>query len=461
MKFSLVPLKRISVRAFRLNAGSFLSEDQELSDALALWPDKCARLLEEVADMFRGPIFKRNYVEDPKLGVPYVSASDFDRTDYWGVRLLGNTHGKLLEQLALHDNMAIVTCSGMNLGWSMPVRSDMDGVVGSHDLIRVIAKDSSELGFISAFLASQLGWISIRRSISGGSVKHVEPEDLKGIKIPWPDVGIRRKTGDAFLLAAEKRAESTRLIDQATKTVFEANGLSDLDEGDWFRQGRELGFTASVSSYSIRGWNYSRKVHVLRERIQSSRGKPLHEWVKPGTLRKGPSFKRIEASGEHAVPLIGQRQLFRFKPRPKLIARSAVPAKAFCNEGTTLVASCGTFGESEVFCRVQYVSELTSKWLFSNHILRVIPSDPRHSGWLYAFLRSRTAFRLLRALATGSKQQDLHPGGMASLPVLQGSESEYRKVNTLVKKAFQLRDEAAQLEDEAMSSLEALVRETI
>jgi hypothetical protein len=461
MKFSLVPLKRVSVRAFRLNAGSFLSEDQELSDALALWPDKSARLLGEVADMFRGPIFKRNYVEDPKLGVPYVSASDFDRTDYWGVRLLGNTHGKLLEQLALHDNMAIVTCSGMNLGWSMPVRSDMDGVIGSHDLIRVIAKDSRELGFISAFLASQLGWISIRRSISGGSVKHVEPDDLKSIKIPWPDEVIRRKAGDAFLLAAQKRAESNRLIDQATKTVFTVNGLSDMDESDWFRQGRERGFTASVSSYSIRGWNYSRKVQVIRERIQSCQGKSLQEWVRPGSLRKGPSFKRIEASGEHAVPLIGQRQLFRFKPRPKLVARSAVPVKAFCKPGTTLIASRGTFGDSEVFGRAQFVSDLTSKWLFSNDILRIIADQESQAGWLYAFMRSRSAFRLIRSVATGSKQQDLHPDGMASLPVLQGPEAEYRKVNILVKKAFQLRDEASLLEDEAMRLLEALVTESI
>lgn len=459
MKVSLVPLKRVSVRAFRLNAGSFLSEDQELSDALALWPDKAARPLDDVAQVYRGPIFKRNYVEDPKLGLPYVSASDVDRTDYWGVRLLGNTHGKLLEQLALHDNMAIVTCSGMNLGWSMLVRPDMDGVVGSHDLIRVIAKDANEHGFISAFLASRLGWISIRRSISGGSVKHVEPDDLKDIRIPWPEESIRRRCGTAFCRAAKLRAESSGLVGQATDMVFAANGVTDLDEGDWFRQGRELGFTASVSPYSVRGWNYSQKVQLIRRRIQERSAKPLQEWVLPGTLRKGPSFKRIDARGEHAVPLIGQRQLFRFRPRPKLIARSAIPAKAFCAAGTSLIASCGTFGESEVFGRVQYVSELTSRWLFSNHIVRVIPGDSCHSGWLYAYLRSRTAFRLLRSLATGSKQQDLHPVGLASLPVLQGKDAEYEEVGALVARAFQLRDEAYRLDDEAMTCLETLVRE--
>lgn len=234
MRTSIVPLRRAKLRACRLNAGSFLSEDQELADAISLWPGEASRTLVDLADVFRGPIFKRNYVEDPKHGVPYVSASDMDRTDYWGARLLSTSHGGLLDQLALRKNMCVVTCSGMNLGWSMPVRADLDGVIGSHDLIRVIARDSNEHGFIAAFLASRLGWISVRQSISGGSVKHVEPEDVNRIRVPWPDEPLRRKHGDAFIRAADLRAESNVLIAKATETVFAVNGISDQDEGGWF-----------------------------------------------------------------------------------------------------------------------------------------------------------------------------------------------------------------------------------
>jgi type I restriction enzyme S subunit len=438
-----------------------LSEDQELSDAVALWPEKASRSLGDLADVFRGPIFKRAYVEDSRYGVPYVSASDMDRTDYWGTRLLSTSHGDLLEHLALRKNMAVVTCSGMNLGWSMPVRSDMDGVIGSHDLIRVIAKDAREQGFIAAFLASRLGWVAIRQSISGGSVKHVEPDDLNRIKVLWPSEAIRRNHGKAFLCAADLRAESNVLIGQATQAVFAANGIRDQDEGDWFQQGRELGFTAPVSSHSLRGWNYSRKAHALRQLVEGTGSKPLGEWVRAGVVRKGPSFKRIEASGEHAVPLIGQRQLFRFRPRPKMIARSVLPRDPFCSPGTTLIASRGTFGESEVFGRAQYVSDITSQWMFSNDILRVVPANDDHAGWLYAFLRSRTAFRLIRSVATGSKQQDLHPGSVPLLPVLQGSDDDYRKVNRLVEKAFRLRDEAYRLEHDSMAELERMVKEAI
>lgn len=107
------------------------------------------------------------------------------------------------------------------------------------------------------------------------------------------------------------------------------------------------------------------------------------------------------------------------------------------------------------------MSRLTAEWLFSNDILRVVPSSEHHAGWLYAFLRSRTAFRLIRSLATGSKQQDLHPAKVPLIPVLQGSEDDYRTVNRLIAKAFRLRDEAYQLENGVMAELERMVKEAL
>lgn len=459
MKVGSVSLKRVRLRALRLNAGSYLSEDQELADAIRLWP----RLepLGERAIVFRGPIFARHYVGDEQYGLPYVSASDMDRTDYWGVRLISGEHGDLLAKLALHAGMSVVACSGINLGWSMRVRPDMEGVVGSHDLIRVTARNVVDSGYLSAFLASRLGWISIRTTISGGSVKHVEPDDLNAIDVPWPEESIRREIGEAFTSAASLRAASNKLIGMATEQVFSSNDCVDLSESEWYRQGRELGFSARISSHSFRAWNYSPKANALRDTIQSRGARPLVEWCVPNSLRKGPSFKRLEASGEHAVPLIGQRQLFRFNPRPKSVARAGVPKSAFCSVGTTLIATRGTFGESEVFCRAQWVSRVTSGWLFSNDITRVVPASQEHAGWLYAYLRSRTAFRLLRSLATGSKQQDLHPRGLEALPVLLGTAQGYRVVNELVGEAFRLRDEAYTLEGLATSRLEQLTRDAL
>lgn len=458
MLVGTVKLKRSLRRNRRLNANSFLSEGQTLLDAVKFWPHE-KRQLEEVATAYRGPIFKRLYVTNPDIGLPYVSAADMDRSDYFGARLISKYQGAVLEQLRLTAEMIIVTCSGMNLGWSMLSREDLSDVIGSHDLIRVISDNDAERGFIGAFLASRLGWFSLRQSISGGSVKHIEPPDVERLVIPWPAKSVRDRIGVAYSRAAELRAESTELIRNATEYLFASVDSTDLDEGDWFGEGRELGFSGSVTQRSLRAWNYSEKARRVWGELRECDSKPLGELVKEGTLRKGPGFKRIPVSPGHGVHLIGQRQLFRFRPRPKHIARRGVPASAFCEPGTTLVAARGTFGEAETFGRAQFVSELTRAWLFSNDILRVVPKEREHSGWLFAFMRSRSAFRLIRSVATGSKQQDLHPQGMAEIPVPIAGKKEIRHVNELIQNAFRLRDEAYRAETQALDEIVDVIME--
>jgi len=453
-----VTQKRLVHRERRLNANSFLSQDQALLDSLQMWSGP-RRSMSDLATATKGNIFKRTYVLSPALGSTYVSAADMDRSDYAGSRLISNAQCARFDELRLTQNMVVMTRSGMNLGWAMLVRRDMDGFIGSDDLIRITTHDSEERGYIAAFLASRLGWFSVRQSISGGSVKHIEPPDVDRLQVPWPLKGVRRRIGDDFVRAAELRANSTDLIREATDEVFSCVGLQDLDEGEWARRGRELGFVARVRQRTLRAWNLSKKAAGIAYGIQHAGSRPLGDFVMPGTLRKGPSFDRIPVAPGYGVHLIGQRQLLRFRPRPKHIAKRGVPASAFCAPGTTLIAARGTFGEAETYGRAQYVSELTSAWLFSNDILRIVPREPHWSGWLYAFMRSRAAFRMVRAVATGSKQQDLHPIGLAEIPVPKGTPDAMERVNELVHKAFDLRDEAYCAESSALDGVLAVVSE--
>lgn len=458
MLLGIVKLRRSIRRERRLNANSFLSEDQELLDAMNDWGGE-RRKVKDLADVMKPNIFRRIYVLDPSRGTPYVSPADMDRTDYPASRLISNSQGDRFDALRLTTGMIVITRSGMNLGWAMIIRGDMDGYIGTEDLIRIRPHDTNERGYIGAFLASQIAYHSVRQAISGGSIKHIEPRDVDALDIPWPSESTRRTIGKAYVRAAELRAESTVLIHQATDTVFQSAGIKDIDEGEWFGEGRELGFIGNVRPRTLRAWNLSQKAQRVSRKIYESGANALGTLVKPGTLRKGPGFKRIPVHEGHGVHLIGQRQLFRFRPRPKHIARRGVPESAFCEPGTTLIAARGTFGEAETYGRAQYVSRLTSAWLFSNDILRIVPSDKLMSGWLYAFMRSRAAFRLVRATATGSKQQDLHPDALAEIPVPRGTKAAIQRVNELIQRAFELRDEAYQLESNALDGIVALVRE--
>ena len=457
MRVGVRSASRLDSEILRLNSGYYLSTNQVQFDALERWRASSVRI-GDLAKVYKGNIFRRIFVDNVEASRAYVSASDLDRTDYWGHRRISTVHGDVLRKLELCSKMAIITRSGVNLGWGALVRPDLDGVVGSDDLIRVSTHGVDNAGYVAAFLCSSYGRLAVRRFTYGTSIKHVEPGHVAEILVPWPHESIRREIGEKFWGAAERRSRSSSLIEEATRVVFNSVGLRDLNEGEWNGLGRDLGFLAGVSHRSLRGWNYAPRARQLMNRLLAVKGQALGSLVLPGGLRKGPSFPRVDATARHAVQLINQRQLFRYAPDGRMVSRAQLPPKVFCEPGTVLIASTGTFGEAEVFCRAQYVSSRTSKWAYSNHILRVIV-PPELSPWVYAFLRSRTAFRCLRSFATGSKQQDLHPEMLAELPVPMPPQTAQMRVQSLVLEAFRLRDAASELEDAALRTFGHVLNE--
>src|SRR5206468_1552869 len=90
----------------------------------------------------------------------------------------------LLDMLELHERYTLVTCSGMSLGKALLVRGDMQGLIASHDLIRIEAANGLPSGYLYAFLAGRYGRTALRTQTYGGSIKHIEPQHLFDLGIP-------------------------------------------------------------------------------------------------------------------------------------------------------------------------------------------------------------------------------------------------------------------------------------
>ncbi|KVL38476.1 hypothetical protein WS96_06560 [Burkholderia sp. MSMB1835] len=81
--------------------------------------------------------------------------------------------------------------------------------------------------------------------------------------------------------------------------------------------------------------------------------------------------------------------------------------------------------------------------------------DPSFSGaFLFAYLRSEIAFRALRSMSTGSKQQEIHGELVAKLPVPVLTDTQRSEIEMLVRSAFSARDKADTLEADALRKLE-------
>jgi type I restriction enzyme S subunit len=160
------------------------------------------------------------------------------------------------------------------------------------------------------------------------------------------------------------------------------------------------------------------------------------------------------------VKLIGQKELFWLQPEGRWISPAFAPPDIFIEDETILLASQGTLGESEVFCRGELITGDWTKYAYSQHLLRVRSGIPAISGaFLFAFLRSETVFRCLRSMSRGSKLQDFHRGILARLPVPIPSMGEREEIERLIRSAYQARHEALILEEEAIKAVEDAIHQ--
>jgi hypothetical protein len=215
-----------------------------------------------------------------------------------------------------------------------------------------------------------------------------------------------------------------------------------------------------VDAKSLRALNFNPRFNRLCDRIRQGSWKPLSEVCVEGTLKSGPRFKRIDAHPEFSYQLIGQKQIFWLRPEGRWVAKSSVGDDVLVPDGAILVAAQGTLGESELFCRSEYITGKNLERAYSQHFLRVIADkDVIERGALFAFMRSETAFRMLRSASTGSKLQDFHYSVLPSLPIPYPKQDVRARCHELVVEAYMARERAIELEDEARSLVERTIEE--
>lgn len=459
-----VPSTWLESNGRRLDCGPYMSGAVEIRELLKkhktdVLPDLTAG---HDGGIYNGPQFERNYVDDPQFGVPFLTTTFMMQADLSRLPLLRkkDAHSRKLSYLRVQEGMTLITCSG-TVGRTIYARSDMDGVWSNQDILKIVADPNRILpGYLNAYLCTRFGVPFVVSGKYGSVITHLEPKHFADLLVP--------RLGEPL----EKRAhalvdESGRLLtkyqanlNEATELYFDAIGLKDITASEWHAWGSDLGFTASAGVESLRALNFNPRFNRLCDRIRSRAWKPLSKLCISGSLRRGVRFSRVEADPEYAYRLIGQKELFWLRPQGRWIGRKFVPKDVLVEDGCVLVAAQGTLGESELYCRAEFATGKALANAYSEHILRVL-SDPSliERGALFAFMRSETAFRMLRSISVGSKLQDHHYAMLPSLPVPYPAREIRKRCHDLVVTAYEAREKAIELEDQARNLIESAIEE--
>jgi type I restriction enzyme S subunit len=317
-------------------------------------------------------------------------------------------------------------------------------------------------GYLYAFLSSErFGVPMVTGGTYGAIVQHIEPHHIADLPVPRLGAEVEGRVHALVEEAAMLRSKFEEELEGATKDLFETAGLTDLGEISWHEQGRDLGYAVvDVEPLTLRALNYAPRYTEIAGKISAVAHETLGQICANGQLSTGIRFTRIPADPGHGIQLIGQRQIFWSRPEGRWISTRFAPKDVLVQDETVMVAARGTHGEYEVFCQAVLVTGSWLRFAYAENLQRVVSGDPTYPGaYLFAFLRSPAAFRCLRSISMGSKQQEIHPELLRRFPVPACTPADRQRIAERVRRAYRMRGEADEKDAVAYRVIEEAISE--
>ncbi|MEM9460668.1 MAG: hypothetical protein AAGF11_41245 [Myxococcota bacterium] len=461
MKYGAVPVDEILDEGARLTGGFHLSEDRRAMATIRRAGLPTVPLVGLTRDpgIFRGPIFSRRLVDDPRHGEPYGSAKDLTAADVRPAAYLSRTHGALLDTLRLREGMILVTRSGVNLGQVIWTRPDLAGLVASDDLIRICPDPAAIApGYLYAFLAGRYGRALIRKQIYGGHIKHIEPQHIAALAVPRLGADLEGQVHAGVERAAQERTRAAAQLRQADAAVRSWLGADHAAPAACSPQLPWTSVSATQLQARCDAYYWSGKCLAAR-RVFDTAGVGEHralgevaEVFVPGIFKR-----HYVEDPRHGVPYITGADVFSLTPRSDrfLLRRVVVEHRLDVHAGTILVQEAGQLGGLLGHC--VRVGAALDGFAVSNNMARVRPYDRRDAGFLMALLSTDEGVTLLAREAAGSSIPHIEAARLRAL-VLPWPKAEVRhEIGARVDDAIVRRDTASLHDDNARTRVEQAI----
>jgi hypothetical protein len=445
----------------RLDPGPYVSDTYAARMFLRNIPtEPLAELTERI---FRPGIFKRQWTTSREHGIPFLSSADIFEADLSSLPMITKTSFDRDPKLPLQPGWTLITCSGMTAGRVTYARHEMNGYACSQDVLRVVANERIPAGYLYTFLASHYGTAMIKGGIYGTSVKHIEPPHLTDIPVPRFSTETEQAIHSLIWEAMDLRSKFQSTIVQATEDLFKSANLDVLIDYVWNDNERDLGFQIEkADASSLRPLNFSPRAREIIDLLKSIPHRQLGDICDGGMLDRGNRFIRRYSDSKAGHLLVGQRQGLWMRPEGKYVLLKSDEAETVkATDETVLISTIGSAGEGTSFCRSCFATgSWVRKFVYSEAFLRVVTGNSDFPGaYLFAFLRSEAAFRLLRTITYGSMQQYIHEEFRRFIPVPECTPEDRERIAETVRQAYRWRDEADVLEDRAFEMFDEAVRE--
>lgn len=400
-----------------------------------------------VRDVFTGGIFKRVFVEKEEFGLPYISAQHMMNSNPLEVaKTISKKYTPRQEDMTLRSSQILVSCAG-TVGNVRLIGEDLDGVIGSQDIIRVISdEDSDPYGFIYAYLASPTAYNYIQSYIYGSVVPRIEPNTLAKLPVPNFSDRLKQEIHNLIVEATNLRVEANKLLSEAVELMEEK--LPSIE----FRSVYKTKILARINHNSrIEATYNTNSIEGFYEALEQSNTelKSISELSQqvftPGI------FKRIRTNNpEKGVPFLSGSDLLNQYPNfQSFLSRKMKNIDNYIlYNGWLAIQDAGTIGY------LSYITKFLDGVSATNNLVRVVPNeDDNKNYYIYCFFKTKVGQRLLKSLEYGSVQKhiDNHQVSNFKVPMFKVIEEQ---ITRKVKKCMDNLGDACFLEKEAIDLVE-------
>lgn len=356
------------------------------------------------------------------------------------------------------SGLILVTCSG-SVGRATLANRPLEGVLISHDLLRVEPFNREHWGWVYAFLRSPKCTAIMTAAKYGHVIKHLEGSHLDAL--PVPDVDERLLP--TFTQGAEKVLNKRNA---AFDLIKEAEDLLDNEIGPVKpKENAEAGFSIRASRLLGNRRRLEAAYHHPTVAALLKRFQKLNLTIEPLSdvaerIWWLTRFKRV--FGDEGMPYRSADELFSVNPpitKRVIVEQAETPEDYYVKAGWLVMACSGqTYGLNG---SVSLLDKRHEQNFFSHDIVRIIPREDRvRAGYLCAVLgHPRLGRPLVIRHAYGTSIPHLDPGDVATIPVVRLANDVENAIADRMEKAVSLRAEADETEDALAARAEQVIDE--
>ena len=470
---TIVPSHWLTESGHRFDAGFFSDETVKATRLLhdGIFPTKSLKDLGVTAYHPTQNQPRSNFkriLTTPEKGTPFLST-----TEMYSFRPKPNKFlspaMKKLNELLVNPGMLLMSRSG-SVAIPVYVSKCLSKFAITDDALRIFPGNLPP-GFLYAYLSSWVGRALVSKSQYGVTVKHLEAPHLVSIECPIISDEEQGVIHEEIRKAYDLRDEANDMLDKADEKLHSSLDLPHFEDvvvpylptpntpGHHPFMPHPRAFPINASEFEDR-FDASFHVpaaHVAVELLHKGSSKPVRLKTLVRKIDVAPRFKRIYVPKEYGVPFLQGSHLPQMHPIDiKYLSKSQQKGldRWIIRKGWVLVTCSGTIG------RVGMVSSYQDNWAASQHLLRIVPDlGKSNPGYIAAFLMTPYAQHQITAKIYGGVVDELTAEDMGVILVPEADRKTQDEIGNLVTMAFEMRDEANEIEQGAIRRLEGILQQ--